>query len=210
MRKLLFTSLPVLVLSFAFYVHARPPSQGDPCAAGQDNPIRARLIASGDITKPGVHEVAIDSLSPIVIKVSRSWGGGKVTVPAGLIDAKFMIKTIASMPITPSTESAARELTFRITSLKATIQAFKYPNNVVTGENVFNILPEKSVVRVSGPTGVANLRGSAEATLTNGLFSRESPAHVYITFAGTYNFATRLATLMKIEAEGRSGLHASR
>lgn len=214
MRIILLIVTVVLFGSLATYGYStwqdqmqRPPSQGDPCAASMTGWQTARLSVSGDITKEGVHKVSLDSLPRIQIKVSKSWGGGKVTVPSDFITADF---TIENMPqsvkeAAPSRERTGRELLrFQITNLDAKVKSFSYPRRVLTGENIFQIVKENSFVLVYGSRGIVKLRGEAEATLTNRLFSGDNPARVKVSFEGNYNYATRAAALTKIEAEAHS------
>ena len=197
----------VLVGSFAIYGYTASQPQGQMAPGPGRGPgsgdetgtmypdSAARLSASDDITKNGIHQVSLEYVPRILIHVSHPWGGGKVTVPSDFISADFAIE---------NGEPGTEPLTFRITSLTAEVKSLSYPRRVITGENTFQIVKEKSFVRVYGSSGTVKLSGEAVAMLTNRLFSPDNPATVSISFKGTYNFATRKATLTGVKAFARS------
>lgn len=179
----------------------RPNGDTDCRAGGGIYNETARLSTLDDLTKAGVHKVLLESVSPIVISVARSWGGGRVTVPSDLVSANFMIE---NSPKDGNATKGGVPLTFQIIGMEAHVKSFEYPRKVITGENSFEIVRDKSFVRVYGSHGTAKLTGEAEATLTNRLFSADNPARVMITFQGRYNFATRNATLTTIDVRAKS------
>jgi hypothetical protein len=173
-----------------------------------DPPIAARLIFTGDITQPGPHRAQLADLSPIAIFPSRSWGGGRVTIPKGSVTAEFTVRALPDnfRPVTAQGKVVPKpELrSYQITSVKGTIRSFAFPRNVVTGPNSFVIIPEKSYVQVHGSEGTVAIDGEAQAWLTNKVFSKAKPARVRVSFWGTYNFKDRVAVFSRFEAHAHS------
>lgn len=189
-----------------------PNADGGNCHAVNqiDSESAARLVVSGDITRPGSHEATLQSLSQIVIFPSRKWGGGKVTIPSGQASAWFAFEGLPehTRPLAADSasgrQSAPELLTFRITALKGSIKSFSFPERMVTGQNTFEIIKEQSHVQVFGSSGTARISGDAQAWLTNRIFSGNSRARVRVTFWGTYNFKTRAVSLSRLEAHAHS------
>jgi len=103
-----------------------PAVGGGPwCRAGNIGSVMDFTV-SRDFMSGGLHEVSLKP-NDVVVNVSRSWGGGTVTVPGKWIEARFVIelqKPLARRRL------AKPKTKLNIVAMTTTVRSVTYPRGV--------------------------------------------------------------------------------
>jgi hypothetical protein len=157
------------------------------------------VVHQGNLADPGTHEVSVTPVD-IKIEVSPNWGGGIVDVPASAIKVSLSVER----RIDRAQERPSAGMTLNIIAMRTTVQSVTYPHDVISGLNTFTLDPGTSTIVLDASSGTTKFHGSAQAALTNTLFSSDKPAKAEATFAGSYDFKTGQGTITTLAIKARS------
>ena len=172
-------------------------SPGDPCASSSETARGViRFSVAGNVLDRGVFEVKMAPSRDFVINVSEFRGGGMVTVPRKWVDVAFVVEQREI--------SSKSKPKLDIVAMKATVKSLRYPLRVISGLNLFQIVPEKSSISLGGTKGTVAVNGKAEARLVNTIFSSRKPATVKATFEGSYDLEKHSGILTRMDLRATS------